>query len=64
MVLGNAKKLSFQKLMAYEPKTIKIASLLEKRTPKSIGFKADFVGFSIPDEFVVGFGLDYNEKFR
>jgi len=46
------------------PKSISVASLLEKRTPKGCGFKADFVGFSIPDEFVVGFSLDYNEVFR
>jgi len=46
------------------PKTISVTSLLEKRTPKSNGFKADFVGFSVPDVFVVGFSLDYNEFFR
>jgi len=47
-----------------KPKSIGVASLLEKRTDKTNGFKADFVGFSVPDEFVVGFSLDYNEIFR
>lgn len=41
-----------------------LLSLLEKRTPRSCGFKADFVGFSVPDEFVIGYCLDYNDAFR
>jgi hypoxanthine phosphoribosyltransferase len=45
-------------------KSVRVAALLEKRTPKSCGFKADFVGFSVPDAFVVGYNLDYNEAFR
>ena len=45
-------------------KSVKVASLLEKRTPKNNGFKAHFVGFSIPEHFVVGYNLDYNEAFR
>jgi len=51
-------------LHQYNPKSLKVASLLEKRTPKSCGFKADFVGFSVPDEFVIGYCLDYNDAFR
>ena len=46
------------------PKSVRVASLLEKRTPKSNGFKGDFVGFDIPDHFIVGYCLDYNEHFR
>jgi hypoxanthine phosphoribosyltransferase len=44
--------------------SIRVTALLEKRTPKSSGFKADFVGFSVPDAFVVGYCLDYEESFR
>ena len=51
-------------LNEYEPESVRVTSLLEKRTSKSCGFEADFVGFSIPDKFVIGFGLDYNESFR
>lgn len=51
-------------LLKHEPASLKVASLLEKRTSRSCGFKADFVGFSIPDRFVVGYCLDYNEAFR
>jgi len=45
--------------------SVDTASLLIKRTPRAVpGFTASFVGFSIPDKFVIGYGLDYNEKFR
>ena len=43
---------------------LRVASLVEKRTERSNGFKADYVGFSIPDKFVVGYGLDYNQVYR
>lgn len=51
-------------LNEYEPESVRCASLLEKRNPESCGFQADFVGFSIPDKFVIGYCLDYNEVFR
>ena len=38
--------------------------MLEKRTTRSCGFKADYVGFSVPDVFIVGYNMDYNEIFR
>jgi len=44
--------------------SVRVCTLLEKRTPRSCGFKADFIGFSVPDSFVVGYNLDYNEAFR
>ncbi|KAI9919724.1 hypothetical protein PsorP6_017303 [Peronosclerospora sorghi] len=51
-------------LSTYDPASVRVASLLEKRNPKSCGFRADFVGFSIPNKFVIGYCLDYNEIFR
>jgi hypothetical protein len=51
-------------LLAAGAASVRVAALLEKRTPHSCGFKADFVGFSVPDAFVVGYNLDYNEAFR
>jgi len=47
-----------------KPASVRVASLVEKRTHRSCGFKADYVGFSIPDAFVVGYCLDFNEVFR
>ncbi|SDP67247.1 hypoxanthine phosphoribosyltransferase [Halobacillus aidingensis] len=45
-------------------KSIKIVTLLDKPTGRSADIKADTVGFEVPDEFVVGYGLDYEEKYR
>ncbi|KAJ3186388.1 hypoxanthine phosphoribosyltransferase 1, partial [Irineochytrium annulatum] len=53
-----------ERLKAYGPATIKVASLLVKRTTRSNGYVPDYAGFSIPDSFVVGYALDYNEVFR
>ena len=48
----------------HNPKMVEVANLLVKRTPRSIGYQPDFVGFEIPDKFVIGYALDYNEYFR
>ena len=53
-----------KQLIALNPKSLRIAALLEKRAPRTMAIKADFAGFSIPDEFVVGYSLDYNEYYR
>ncbi len=45
-------------------KSIKIVTLLDKPTGRKANIKADYVGFIVPDEFVVGYGLDYAEKYR
>ncbi|VFV39258.1 hypoxanthine-guanine phosphoribosyltransferase [Lynx pardinus] len=47
----------------HNPKMVKVARLLVKRTPRSVGYKPDFVGFEIPDKFVIRYALDYNEYF-
>ncbi|MFG6150755.1 hypoxanthine phosphoribosyltransferase [Halobacillus sp. B23F22_1] len=44
--------------------SIKIVTLLDKPEGRTSHIKADTVGFEVPDEFVVGYGLDYNEKYR
>lgn len=46
------------------PKSIKICTLLDKPSRRKIDIKADYVGFLVPDEFVVGYGLDYDERYR
>lgn len=46
------------------PASIKIATLLDKPARRKANIKADYIGFSIPDEFVIGYGLDYDEKYR
>ena len=51
-------------LTFHNPKSIKLCTLLSKPSRRLIDLKVDYVGFSIPDEFVIGFGLDYNQKYR
>jgi len=51
-------------LNKFSPKSVKVACLLRKRTPLSSGYAPDYVGFEIPDKFLVGYALDYNEYFR
>jgi len=46
------------------PASIKTCVLLDKKARRSVEFEADFVGFKIPDEFVVGYGLDFAERYR
>jgi hypoxanthine phosphoribosyltransferase len=47
-----------------KPKRIRVAVLLDKPERRIAAVKADYVGFTIPNEFVVGYGLDYGEKYR
>ena len=47
-----------------KPASIKIVSLLDKKDCRRHEINVDYVGFSIPNEFVVGYGLDYAEKYR
>ncbi|PDZ77237.1 hypoxanthine phosphoribosyltransferase [Bacillus cereus] len=45
-------------------KSVKIVTLLDKPTGRKVDLKADYVGFTVPHEFVVGYGLDYKEQYR
>jgi hypoxanthine phosphoribosyltransferase len=51
-------------LRKYGPSTLRVCSLLQKRVPTSINFSVDYLGFEIPNHFVVGYCLDYEEYFR
>jgi hypoxanthine phosphoribosyltransferase len=51
-------------LLARQPRTLKIAALLDKPSRRKQPLQGDYVGFTIPDEFVVGYGLDYAERYR
>jgi hypoxanthine phosphoribosyltransferase len=51
-------------LMARQPRSLKVASLLDKPSRRKLPLEGDYVGFKIPDEFVVGYGLDYAERYR
>ena len=51
-------------LDAMSPASLRTCVLLDKETTRCVDFEADFVGFKIPDEFVVGYGLDFAERYR
>ena len=46
------------------PKSVRLCTLLDKPDRRVKDVKVDYVGFEIPDEFVVGYGLDYAQKYR
>jgi hypoxanthine phosphoribosyltransferase len=47
-----------------EPASLAVCTFLDKRLRRQVPFEADFVGFTMEDGFVIGYGLDYNEKAR
>jgi hypoxanthine phosphoribosyltransferase len=51
-------------LQQRRPKTLRVAALLDKPSRRIKDVKGDYIGFTIPDEFVVGYGLDYAERYR
>ena len=51
-------------LLAMEPASLKICTLLDKPERRKVDVYADYIGFTIPNEFVVGYGLDYKEFYR
>ena len=53
-----------ERLLAEGPKSVKTCVLLRKRRVREKEVEADYVGFDIADEFVVGYGLDYEERYR
>ena len=61
---GNTLHYLFQLLQARHPASIKLATLLDKPSRRTKPITADYVGFEVPDEFVVGYGLDYDELYR
>ncbi len=58
--LSHLKKLLLQR----NPASLKICTLLDKPDRRTAEIEVEYIGFSIPDEFVIGYGLDYNENYR
>lgn len=63
---GNSLDYTVKHLLAKEPASVKVCTLLDKpeRRNPDITLKPDYIGFTIPNEFVVGYGLDFNENYR
>lgn len=65
-ILDTGKTLSavVEELKKRKPASIRTCVLLDKRARREVPFESDFVGFNIPDRFVVGYGLDFAERYR
>lgn len=65
-ILDSGLTLSYIKelLESRGPRSIKIATLLDKPERRKVDLKADYIGYTVPDEFVIGYGLDYDEHYR
>ena len=65
-IIDSGRTLSYllELLGQRKPKSISLCTLLDKPDRRVVDVKVDYTGFNIPDEFVVGFGLDYDQRYR
>lgn len=61
---GRTLKFLMEVLEVRNPRSLKLCTLLDKPDRRVVDVKVDYTGFKIPDEFVVGYGLDYAQKYR
>ncbi len=61
---GLTLKYLHELLESRHPASIKVCTLLDKPSKRKQNIQPDYVGFEVPDEFVVGYGVDYAEKYR
>ena len=65
-IVDSGRTLSYllEMLQARGPKSLRLCTLLDKPDRRVVDVKVDYTGFRIPDEFVVGYGLDYDQRYR
>ena len=65
-IVDSGRTLSYLLAMLQDrgPKSMRLCTLLDKPERRVVDVKVDYTGFKIPDEFVVGYGLDYDQKYR
>ena len=65
-IIDSGRTLSYllENLKTRNPKSLRLCTLLDKPDRRVVQVAVDYVGFEIPDEFVVGYGLDYNQQYR
>lgn len=65
-IIDSGRTLSYMRrnLLARAPASLRICSLLNKPSRREVDVEVDYIGFDIPDEFVVGYGLDYSQLYR
>ena len=65
-IVDSGRTLSYLLEMLWDrnPKSLRLCTLLDKPDRRVVDVKVDYTGFEIPDEFVVGYGLDYDQRYR
>ena len=53
-----------EKLQERHPKALKVCTMLDKPSRRTTDFQADYIGFEVDDLFIVGYGLDYDQRYR
>ena len=61
---GRTLKALMEYIGSKNPKILKLCALLDKPERREVDISADYTGFEVPDEFIVGYGLDYAQKYR
>lgn len=61
---GYSLEFLYQKLLSRQPRSLKTCVFLDKKAARVIPFEANYVGIVVEDRFLVGYGLDYDEKYR
>ncbi|MBE9487438.1 MAG: hypoxanthine phosphoribosyltransferase [Chloroflexi bacterium] len=54
----------YNKLLLQQPRSLKICTLIDKRARREVEIEADYIGISMDDGFIIGYGLDHNERYR
>lgn len=54
----------YNKLLLQQPRSLKICTLIDKRARREVEIEADYVGISMEDGFIIGYGLDHDERYR
>jgi len=65
-IIDTGKTLTYltAKLKERHPKSIRVCTMLDKPSRRTTDFKADYIGFTVEDLFIIGYGLDYDQKYR
>lgn len=65
-ILDSGRTLTYIRkiLLARQPKAFRVAALLDKVACRKLPAEADYVGFQVPDRFVVGYGIDFGQRYR
>ena len=61
---GHTIETLYHRLSLREPKSLKVCTLIDKRGRREVEFEADYVGLSMDDGFIIGYGLDLDERYR